>query len=261
MADNIPPPPDGFVLDTPPVASNTPAPAAAIPPPPDGFTLDTPLAGKDRGATGAFTDSLGKAVAVPFKPNWNVDNLANHVNSVLPAWMGGTSVAQSEANEAATAAAHPVASGLGTLGGIGVDAYTGGNLAKGVLGAGSALTNTGLDAATTPGAASALTKVAQAAQTAADSKYGSAAIKALTGATTGAGVGLGAGTAVGQPGYGALLGAGGGAVAGLPGTTAAATALLHGLKNEPLGAVLGGSELYDKAKDLMKKDSADDEDD
>ena len=59
----------------------------------------------------AFIDAFGKAMALPGKPEANLSALANHITSFLP---GQPSAAEGEGQQAATAAANPSATQIGT---------------------------------------------------------------------------------------------------------------------------------------------------
>lgn len=129
----------------------------------------------------AFIDSTLKAIAVPGKPEWNLDALGTNLQAMLPSWLGGESKAQQEQQEAADLAAHPYISGAGSLTGHGLEAAGAGALTGGI--ADAALPGAGL--ATTLGR-SALTNAAAGAAGTPDHP--------LAGALAGAGLGI-AGTA------------------------------------------------------------------
>ena len=74
------------------------------------FVPDTPAttAPAAQGAVAAFVDQLGKAMALPGKPEVNLAALADHITSFID-----SSQPNGPAQAAATAAAHPVAAALG----------------------------------------------------------------------------------------------------------------------------------------------------
>jgi hypothetical protein len=202
--------------------------------------------GKDRGMVAAVLDNALQGVAVPGKPDWNMLNAVNKVNSYLPASIGGATVDQENADDKATQAANPNLSLAGKVGGMGLGAYAGGNIVGGMTNA----LGMGADALGTAALGRTGGVIPQAVADVATNPTVSKAAAALSKVAQGAG--SGAGALPNHPIAGAALGAAGAGVPlvskGLGAVDDAATAAFpHAW---PLIKNIGG---YKAADALMKK--------
>lgn len=164
-----------------------------------------------QGPVAAFVDALGRAIAVPGKPEANLEALANHITSFI----GGPSAQQGAAQSAATAKANPTSAMLGA----GAGHLGEGALAGGVVGP---LAGAGAEAALGAGRLAG----------------------AVSGATTGAV--SGAASSPEAPGMGAVTGAAGGTLLGAATPTAQSATSVAGKlgfrsAEDKAGTALAGS--------------------